>query len=115
MGRHLKPKGGHEYRRDEPAREEVRYDDGRGGFAWLYGESIGLGPEQLLERAQFLISVHAEQVAKLMEHVPRKHEAKVKALDEPRREAEAAIHATQILLANQRAVFEVPDYPKEKL
>lgn len=115
MGRSYTPAGGQRYRRDEPSHEEIRADGERfGASVTLYGEMVGMTPTELLEHAVDLIGAYRSQVDALMQYVPRKHEQKVKALDEPRHDAEKAIAAVKILIENQQAVFAAPDYPEEK-
>ena len=77
----------------EPAQEEVRSDSDSGDWAWLYGDAIGMTPEQLLEHARDRLREYGGEVEKLLRHVPRRFEDRVKALAEPKREAEAAIRA----------------------
>lgn len=114
MSRHFTAAGGQRYRRDEPAYEDVRADGERfGASITLYGEAVGMTPEQLLKHARALTAADHEAVADLLKHVPRKYEEKVRALSKPRQEAEAAIRAVEILIANQQAVFAAPNYPKE--
>lgn len=104
-----------EYGRPEPAREEVRGDADRpGGFAWLYDPAINMTPEQLLEFARERMRARDALIDDLLKYVPRKHEDKIKALSEPKREAESAIHAVELLLGNLRGVLAAPDHPHKE-
>lgn len=77
----------------------------------LYGDAIGMAPEELLALARQRYSAHEKLVDKLLKHLPRKFEERVKALTEPRHEANRALEAVEIMLANTRHALAAGEAP----
>jgi len=103
------------YGRPEAAYEQVRLDDARASMgATLRGDYIGAPPDVLLELALDALHEREKLVADLLRHVPRKHEEKIKALDEPYREARAAIAAAAYLIDNARTALAPVEHPEAK-
>lgn len=98
----------------EPARETVAPDGNHGSTAWLEGEAINMTPEQLLEYARERMRERDALIEKLLKHLPRKFEDRIKALSRPKREAENALHAVEILLGNLRLTLESPGHDYEE-
>lgn len=106
------------YGRPEAAREVITADfkDDRllARSCHLYGDAIGKTPEELLALARSRYGDHEKLVDKLLRHLPRKFEEKVKALTEPRHEANRALEAVEIMLANARHALAAGERPAEE-
>lgn len=79
----------------------------------LYGDAIGRSPEDLLALARSRYSRHKKLVDKLLRHLPRKFEERVKALSEPLHEADRALDAVEIMLANTRHALAAGEKPED--
>jgi hypothetical protein len=104
------------YGRPEAACEHVgsdRDDRGLRSSVTLHGAAIGRTPEGLLEYALELLDERDEKIEKLLRHVPRRFEDRVKALSGPAYEARQAIVAVELLLGNLRLVIDEPPYEDE--
>ncbi len=88
--------------RYETDKEDSEYvtDDASGHRARLTGDQMGLSPAQLLEHARGEIGKYDALVEKLLQHLPRRFEDRVKALREPKHRAERSLAAAAILLEN---------------
>lgn len=92
-----------QYGRPEAASETVRLDGERfASSATLRGDYIGAPPDVLLELALDALHEREKLIADLLQHVPRKHEEKIKALSSPLYDARQAIAAAHYLIENAR-------------
>lgn len=92
---------------DRSDTEHIRSDGGSPyTTAVLKGEEIGMSPDELLKYALGQMEEHKEMVDRLLRHVPRKHEEKIKALSGPERRAKEAVRASSILIGNARRPLE---------
>lgn len=104
------------YGRPEAASEHVGSDvDGRGlrSSVSLSGEAIGRTPEGLLEYALERLDERDAKIEKLLRHLPRRFEDRVKALSKPAYDARQAIVAVELLIGNARHVLDEPPYEDE--
>lgn len=106
------------YGRPEPAHEVIEADfkDDRllARSCHLHGQAIGMTPEELLALARERYGEHEKLVDKLLRHLPRKFEERVKALSAPRHEADRALQAVEIMLANARHALAAGERPVEE-
>lgn len=98
------PDSPHSYERKDS--ETVSWDGASYRTAKLVGEEVGMSPEELLEYAVTQLREYESTVNKLLRHVPRKLEEKVKRVHDPNYRAREAIQAVGILIANARRPLE---------
>lgn len=87
--------------------EDEPYADTRfGRNTRIEGDMLGMNAEELLAFAIKKMREEHGLVDKLMQHLPRKFEERIKALRDPRHEAERAVVAASILVGNARKPLE---------
>jgi len=98
-------------RYDKDPSETIKVDDPGederfgGRSVTLYGEMIGMTPEQLCELARERLGVLTGKYDKLAKHLPRRFEKRIDELKAPARDVERAIQAVEVILENAQAPF----------
>lgn len=90
------------YASDKEDREYISRISGGRGSAELRGQQIGLSAEALIRQSLSDLHQREKEIKKLLQHLPRKFEQRVRGLERPLARAHAGFDGARIIIENTR-------------